>query len=85
MTDVRRPEEARRVRGDQELLVPRRRRAPDAEDAVLVMVVEQHEEARLLRTKKLGAPWLGRSLVAGSARQIVPQRLRTALRSLSLG
>ncbi len=28
------------------------------------MVVQQHQEALLSRTKKLGAPWLGRSLVS---------------------
>src|SRR5581483_9780172 len=48
VADVGRPEEALGVRRDEQLLVPRRRRAPDAEDAVAVMVVEQHEEAALL-------------------------------------
>jgi hypothetical protein len=37
--------------------------------------------ARLPRTKNVGAPWLGRSLVSGSARQIL--RIRPSVRSRS--
>jgi hypothetical protein len=49
------------------------------------MVVEQHEEALFSRTKKLGAPWLGRSLVSGSARQIPRIRASTAARFDGVG
>src|SRR5215210_1685690 len=34
--------------------------------------------ARVSRTKNVGAPWLGRSLVSGSARQIFRMRARTS-------
>jgi hypothetical protein len=35
-------------------------------------------KARFSRTKKVGAPWLGRSLVSGRPRQIVRIRSMTA-------
>src|SRR5207248_8826122 len=54
--DVRRPEEAVGVRGDEKLLVPGRRRAPDREAPVAVMVVEQHEEAFLVTHEEARRP-----------------------------
>src|SRR5919108_4597185 len=40
--------------------------------------------ARLPRTKKVGAPWLRRSLVSGKPRQIVRSRFRTRVRESAM-
>src|SRR5438552_1539812 len=45
VADVRRAEEPRRVGLHEQLLIPRTRGAPDAEDPVTVMIVEQHQKA----------------------------------------
>src|SRR2546423_3178474 len=43
--------------------------------------VSTMRKARLPRTKNVGAPWLNRSLVSGSARQMARTRLRVRSRS----
>src|SRR5262245_24844648 len=52
--DIRWTEESLRVGLDEQLLVPRRSRAPDREAAVAVEVVEEHEEALLLPHEERG-------------------------------
>jgi len=47
VTDVRRHEELLRVGLDEQALIARRRRAPDREAPVAVVVVEHHQEAPL--------------------------------------
>src|SRR5260221_5826377 len=54
MPDIRRDEEPCGVGIDEQLLVAGRRRAPDREPTVAVMVVEQHEEAFLLANEERG-------------------------------
>ena len=66
---------------DEHLLRPLGRGAPDREAAVAVVVGQDHQERAFSRTKKVGAPWLSRSLVSGNARQSSRSFSRTRLRS----
>ena len=86
MTHVRRAVVPLRFRLDHLFLHARRGGAPDAEDAVAVVVVVEVHERLLVADEKHGAPWLSRSLVSGSARAIrrtaAEPRSRPGLRSV---
>ena len=84
MPDIRGHEELRLVRIDEQLLIACRAHqiAKRPSPWWLSRSMRKHF---LSRMKNDGAPWLGRSVVSGSARQTVRRRSSTAFRLAAFG